>query len=250
MCGRYASTTTDRELRSLFDVVESVGPALDPSYNVAPTQDVRVILERAPREDPGGGAGPPAPVVGSVGPGAGVVEGPEDRFADDQRAIGDSDREAQLPGGRRAAATTSGRSRRTDRRTVDRLNSVHAENDYHVPQGDAVATAHVTVTVATTPPAKNPRVPPATATVRSRPTSWRRSRTRPAGLVRLAQEIGGPGGCVLARAVVRWGSRRCGRGFRWPGCRPGSSPACRSRRRSRCCPGPVGGAAGSGPSPR
>nr|WP_172685893.1 SOS response-associated peptidase [Prescottella equi]AKG90559.1 hypothetical protein pVAPN_1100 [Prescottella equi] len=53
MCGRYASTTTDRELRSLFDVVESGGPALGPSYNVAPTQDVRVILERAPREDPG-----------------------------------------------------------------------------------------------------------------------------------------------------------------------------------------------------
>ncbi len=52
MCGCYASTTTDRELRSLFDVVESVGPELGPSYNVAPTQDVRVILERAPREDP------------------------------------------------------------------------------------------------------------------------------------------------------------------------------------------------------
>lgn len=52
MCGRYASTTTDRELRSLFDVVESVGPELGPSYNVAPTQQVRVVLERTPREAP------------------------------------------------------------------------------------------------------------------------------------------------------------------------------------------------------
>lgn len=50
MCGRYASTTTDKELRSLFDVVASVGDELPPSYNVAPTQQVRVVLERTPRE--------------------------------------------------------------------------------------------------------------------------------------------------------------------------------------------------------
>jgi putative SOS response-associated peptidase YedK len=52
VCGRYASTTTDKELRSLFDVVDSVGAELSPSYNVAPTQQVRVVLERAPRDEP------------------------------------------------------------------------------------------------------------------------------------------------------------------------------------------------------
>ncbi|QCQ91401.1 SOS response-associated peptidase [Rhodococcus sp. SGAir0479] len=52
MCGRYASTTTDKELRSLFDVAESVGAELPPSYNVAPTQQVRVVLERTPRNEP------------------------------------------------------------------------------------------------------------------------------------------------------------------------------------------------------
>lgn len=63
MCGRYASTVTDQELRSLFDVVETVGEPLPPSYNVAPTQTVRVVLERAPKDDPGGrrcvSSGPP-----------------------------------------------------------------------------------------------------------------------------------------------------------------------------------------------
>lgn len=53
MCGRYASTVTDQELRSLFDVVETVGEPLPPSYNVAPTQTVRVVLERAPKGEPG-----------------------------------------------------------------------------------------------------------------------------------------------------------------------------------------------------
>ena len=52
MCGRYASTTSDSELRSLFDVAEAVGAELPPSYNVAPTQPVRVVLERAPRDEP------------------------------------------------------------------------------------------------------------------------------------------------------------------------------------------------------
>lgn len=56
MCGRYASTTTDKELRSLFDVAESVGPEVPPSYNVAPTRQVRVVLERAPRREPRAGA--------------------------------------------------------------------------------------------------------------------------------------------------------------------------------------------------
>ncbi|MEU2001369.1 SOS response-associated peptidase [Rhodococcus sp. NPDC019627] len=52
MCGRYASTTTDKELRSIFEVAEIVGEELGPSYNVAPTQQVRVVLERPPRAEP------------------------------------------------------------------------------------------------------------------------------------------------------------------------------------------------------
>lgn len=55
MCGRYASTTTHKELRSIFEVAEVaevVGEELKPSYNVAPTQEVRVVLERAPRDQP------------------------------------------------------------------------------------------------------------------------------------------------------------------------------------------------------
>lgn len=50
MCGRYASTTTDKELRSLFDIVDAVGDELPASYNVAPTQHVRIVLERAERD--------------------------------------------------------------------------------------------------------------------------------------------------------------------------------------------------------
>ena len=49
MCGRYASTATDADLLALFDVVEAVGEQLPPSYNVAPTQTVRTVLERVPR---------------------------------------------------------------------------------------------------------------------------------------------------------------------------------------------------------
>jgi putative SOS response-associated peptidase YedK len=51
VCGRYASTTTDKELRSIFHVDEVVGDELRPSYNIAPTQQIRAVLERAPREE-------------------------------------------------------------------------------------------------------------------------------------------------------------------------------------------------------
>lgn len=50
MCGRYASTTTDRELRSAFAVEEVVGDEIAPSYNIAPTQEVRIVVEREQRE--------------------------------------------------------------------------------------------------------------------------------------------------------------------------------------------------------
>ena len=52
MCGRYASTSSDKELQSFFDTMQTVGDELPPSYNVAPTQPVRVILERTPHEEP------------------------------------------------------------------------------------------------------------------------------------------------------------------------------------------------------
>ena len=50
MCGRYASTATDADLLALFDIVEAVGEQLPPSYNVAPTQTVRAVLERVPHD--------------------------------------------------------------------------------------------------------------------------------------------------------------------------------------------------------
>ncbi|WP_285236521.1 MULTISPECIES: SOS response-associated peptidase family protein [Rhodococcus erythropolis group] len=52
MCVRYANRSSDRELQSFFDTMQTVGDELPPSYNVAPTQPVRVILERIPHEEP------------------------------------------------------------------------------------------------------------------------------------------------------------------------------------------------------
>ncbi len=43
MCGRYASKSSSKELQSFFDTMQTVGDELSPSYNVAPTQPVRVI---------------------------------------------------------------------------------------------------------------------------------------------------------------------------------------------------------------
>ena len=47
MCGRYASARSDVDLIEGFGVEEVVGPEPAPSWNVAPTQDSRVVLERA-----------------------------------------------------------------------------------------------------------------------------------------------------------------------------------------------------------
>ncbi|MFD1718337.1 SOS response-associated peptidase [Georgenia deserti] len=54
MCGRYANARRDADLIDAFDVTDVVGEDLPPSWNVAPTDDVRTVLERAPREDPEG----------------------------------------------------------------------------------------------------------------------------------------------------------------------------------------------------
>ncbi len=46
MCGRYASTRSDDDLSSLFDAVVRLGDPPAPSYNVAPTDPVRIVLDR------------------------------------------------------------------------------------------------------------------------------------------------------------------------------------------------------------
>ena len=51
MCGRYAATRPDEELSSLYGAAV-VGEPLRPSWNVAPTQPVRVVLEHAPKDTP------------------------------------------------------------------------------------------------------------------------------------------------------------------------------------------------------
>ena len=52
MCGRYASSSPRRDLLSTFEATETVGEELPPSYNIAPTQRVNVVLERPPRAEP------------------------------------------------------------------------------------------------------------------------------------------------------------------------------------------------------
>ncbi|GAF47549.1 hypothetical protein RW1_041_00980 [Rhodococcus wratislaviensis NBRC 100605] len=42
MCGRYASTSSDKELPSMFDAMQTVGG--EPSYNIAATQPVRRLV--------------------------------------------------------------------------------------------------------------------------------------------------------------------------------------------------------------
>ncbi|MFD6309504.1 SOS response-associated peptidase [Streptomyces nigra] len=57
MCGRYASTRSPEDLAQLFRVTEwHPEEVLEPSWNVAPTDDVWAVLERRPR-----GAGEDAP---------------------------------------------------------------------------------------------------------------------------------------------------------------------------------------------
>ncbi len=56
MCGRYASTKTPSQLAAAFDVdqVRSMveEKPLEPDYNVAPSNRVYAVLERAPRDEP------------------------------------------------------------------------------------------------------------------------------------------------------------------------------------------------------
>ena len=50
MCGRYVNSRHDADMASAFLVDEVVGDELPPSWNIAPTQRARVVLERSPRE--------------------------------------------------------------------------------------------------------------------------------------------------------------------------------------------------------
>ncbi|MEJ5914034.1 SOS response-associated peptidase [Pseudokineococcus sp. 1T1Z-3] len=50
MCGRYASSVRDAQVVEELDVEDVVGEELAPSWNVAPTDAVRVVVERPPRE--------------------------------------------------------------------------------------------------------------------------------------------------------------------------------------------------------
>jgi putative SOS response-associated peptidase YedK len=49
MCGRYASSSTTAGLYGEFGVEEVTDEDLAPSWNIAPTDPVRVVLERPPR---------------------------------------------------------------------------------------------------------------------------------------------------------------------------------------------------------
>jgi putative SOS response-associated peptidase YedK len=51
MCGRYVSVKSDEDLTSEFDVEEVVGESLAPSWNVAPTDSVRIVVQRHPSGD-------------------------------------------------------------------------------------------------------------------------------------------------------------------------------------------------------
>ena len=49
MCGRYANSTDTAGLYGAFAIDEVFGDDLEPSWNVAPTDQVRAVLERKPR---------------------------------------------------------------------------------------------------------------------------------------------------------------------------------------------------------
>jgi putative SOS response-associated peptidase YedK len=52
VCGRYANSRHDGDLLREFAVASVVDPPLPPSWNVAPTQNARVILERLVNDEP------------------------------------------------------------------------------------------------------------------------------------------------------------------------------------------------------
>lgn len=53
MCGRYASTKAPADLAGEFRAVDATGEGARPDYNVAPTTDITVVVERHPRDEAG-----------------------------------------------------------------------------------------------------------------------------------------------------------------------------------------------------
>lgn len=56
VCGRYAASADLSQLVEEFEVDEVTDPPDGPSWNVAPTDPVPAIVERLPKDDPGGEA--------------------------------------------------------------------------------------------------------------------------------------------------------------------------------------------------
>jgi putative SOS response-associated peptidase YedK len=55
MCGRYVNQASTDDLVEEFDVEQVTGPELPPSWNIAPTDPVRVVLSRPPKAVDGPG---------------------------------------------------------------------------------------------------------------------------------------------------------------------------------------------------
>lgn len=56
MCGRYANSASTANIYGLFGIEEVVDDDLEPSWNIAPTDPVRAVLERPPKDADGGAA--------------------------------------------------------------------------------------------------------------------------------------------------------------------------------------------------
>lgn len=54
MCGRYVMTRSTGDLVAALDIEHVVGEDLRPSWNAAPTQNVRIITGRGPDGEPPG----------------------------------------------------------------------------------------------------------------------------------------------------------------------------------------------------
>ena len=48
MCGRYASARTDAQIAQEFEATVVGGEPNPPDWNIAPTREARVVIERAP----------------------------------------------------------------------------------------------------------------------------------------------------------------------------------------------------------
>jgi putative SOS response-associated peptidase YedK len=54
MCGRYAASRSPDDLVEEFEAVVRPEETLEPDYNVAPTKKVYAVMDRHPRDEPGG----------------------------------------------------------------------------------------------------------------------------------------------------------------------------------------------------